>query len=125
MTRTRRFAALRFASLLAVVGGVSGGAGVTTSAGEGGKRAAPSEAGPTKPPLPAIESIQLEPPSLTLADGRDGRQVLVWGVAADGKRFDLSDVATFKPDSDEVAVADGRYLYPAKAGEATVTVSAE
>src|SRR5207237_9896408 len=53
------------------------------------------------------------------------RQVLVGGVAADGKRFDLSDIATFKPDSDNVAVAEGRYLYPVKAGEATVTVSAE
>src|SRR5436190_16132900 len=98
MTRTRRFAALRFTSLLAVAAGVSLGAWVTTSAGEGAKHAGMSEAGPARPPLPAIESIQLEPASLTLADGRDGRQVLVWGVAADGKRFDLSDGATFTPD---------------------------
>src|SRR5687767_10926766 len=56
--------------------------------------AAPESA---KPALPSIESLQLEPASLTLGDGRDGRQVLVWGVTKDGQKFDLTDAATFKP----------------------------
>src|SRR4051812_4145182 len=89
------------------------------------KHADTAEAGPAKPPTPEIESLELQPTSLTLSDGRDGRQVLVWGVTKDGRKFDLSDTATFTPDSDTVAISEGRYIYPAQAGEASVTVLAE
>src|SRR4051812_16300188 len=89
------------------------------------KHADTAEAGPAKPPTPEIESLELQPTSLTLSDGRDGRQVLVWGVTKDGRKFDLSDTATFTPDSDTVIISEGRYVYPAQAGEASVTVSAE
>src|SRR4051812_4476246 len=70
------------------------------------------EAGPAKPPLPAIESLQLEPPALTLENARDGRLVLVWGVAKDGLRYDLTDDATFKPDSASLTIGDDRYIAP-------------
>src|SRR5688500_8347322 len=49
-----------------------------------------SEAAVPAPPLPAIESIQVEPAALTLENARDARLVLVWGVTKDGKRFDLT-----------------------------------
>src|SRR5579884_1530010 len=62
------------------------------------KKAEQAEAGPPKPPVPAIEFLKLEPASLTLDDGRDARQVLVWGVTQDGRKFDLSDEATFRPE---------------------------
>jgi hypothetical protein len=77
------------------------------------------------PALPAITSLQLQPPSLNLSDGRDGRQVLVSGLTEDGHRFDLSDAATFTPDSDDLTISEGRYVYPKRAGEFTVTVAAD
>ena len=49
--------------------------------------ASTAEAAVAKPPLPAIESLQIEPPSLTLENGRDARLVLVWGVTKDGRRY--------------------------------------
>ena len=48
---------------------------------------------PPAPPVPAINRLELQPATLTLTDGRDARQVLVWGVTADGQRFDLSESA--------------------------------
>jgi hypothetical protein len=86
--------------------------------------AAATEAGPAKPPLPAIESLQLEPPSLTLENSRDARLVLVWGLTKDGQRFDLTDAAILKPDSAAVTIGDDRYIAPAAAGDASITVTA-
>ena len=88
------------------------------------KRPESGEAGPARPPLPAIESLQLEPASLTLSDGRDGRQVLVWGVTHDGLKLDLSSDAVFKNDLPLVTISEGRYLYPAQVGEGVMTVTA-
>ena len=87
-------------------------------------RPATTEAGPARPPLPAIESLQLEPPSLTLENARDGRLVLVWGVTKDGQRYDLTDSATFKPDSASAVIGEDRYIAPTAAGDTTFTVSA-
>src|ERR1700722_16701226 len=88
------------------------------------KRPEAGEAGPVKPPMPAIESLQLEPSALVLTDGRDGRQVLVWGITRDGQKFDLSSEAVFKDDLPLVTVAEGRYLYPANPGEGVITITA-
>lgn len=88
------------------------------------KKADPTEAGPAKPTLPPIESIQVEPASLTLTDGRDARQVLVWGVTADGRKFDLSDEASFKSQSAQVDVDAEHFISPREAGEGQVTISA-
>jgi hypothetical protein len=88
------------------------------------KRIETTEAPPPRPPSPAIESLQLEPTNLTLSNGHDGRQVLVWGVTSDGQKFDLSDNAVFKLDTAILTIADGRYLYPVQQGETSVTVSA-
>jgi hypothetical protein len=90
----------------------------------GAKPADPTEAAIARPALPAIESLQLEPASLTLAHGRDARQVLVWGVTKDGQRFDLTDDATLTAGAPAVTVGADRYLTPAAAGECTVTVAA-
>jgi hypothetical protein len=84
-----------------------------------------ADAGPAKPPLPAIESLQLEPASLTLENARDGRLVLVWGVTKDGQRYDFTDAATFKADSAAVTIGADRYVSPAAAGDASVTITAE
>ena len=70
------------------------------------------DAGPEKPPLPAIESLQLDPPSLTLSNIRDGRRALVWGVAADGTKFDVTGDATFKTDSSNLTIDKEDYIYP-------------
>jgi hypothetical protein len=88
------------------------------------KRAESAEALPPRPPTPAIESLQVEPSSLTISNGRDGRQVLVWGVTKDGQKVDLSEEASFKADSPMISIVDGRYLYPVQNGDGSVTVSA-
>jgi hypothetical protein len=81
-------------------------------------------AGPAKPPLPVIDTIQLEPASLTLVDGRDARQVLVWGVTKDGRKFDLSDGATFKTDAQVVSIGADRFITPQETGETVITIAA-
>ena len=104
---------------LLLVGFVLAGASLAAA-----KRAETAESGPAKPGLPEISSLQVEPASLTLHDARDARQVLVWGIAADGQKYDLSDDAKFASDSAVVAVDSDRFVKPVRAGEATVTVSA-
>ena len=47
------------------------------------------------PPLPSIKALTLQPESLTLADGRDERRVLVWGKTEDDELIDLTGVSTF------------------------------
>ncbi|HEX8916224.1 MAG TPA: DUF1549 and DUF1553 domain-containing protein [Humisphaera sp.] len=93
-------------------------------AAHGRESAAGGAEKPKAPPTAAVERIELQPPQLTLADANDARQVLVWGVTADGGRVDLSDSATFSTDAKNLAVTDGRYVQGSAAGEATVTVSA-
>ena len=88
------------------------------------KRAEQAEKAPARPNLPAIESIRIEPDTLTLHDARDARQVLIWGVAKDGQKFDLSDDARLVSDSDVASVGADRFISPLKAGEGTVTISA-
>jgi len=83
-----------------------------------------AEQGPAKPPLPAIDSLQLEPATLSLANLRDGRRVLVWGVAADGRKFDLTADAVFSTDSKNLTIDKENYIYPAAAGEGAVNVTA-
>jgi hypothetical protein len=77
-----------------------------------------------KPATPDIESLQLEPATLTLANPRDGRQVLVWGVTKDGRKFDLTDDATLRSESPTVIVGADRYINATGTGDATIVVSA-
>src|SRR5947209_12850398 len=73
-----------------------------------------------KPATPSIASLQLDPATLTLHDGRDARQVLVYGITADGQRFDLTSDAKFAAQSDAAArVAEGNYVEPVGTGDAT------
>ena len=86
----------------------------------------PTDAEPAvpKPPVPAIESLQVEPPTLTMDHARDARLVLVWGLTKEGQRYDLTDSATFKPDSASVVIGPDGYITPAAAGETSVTITA-
>ena len=100
-------------------------AALLLAAGQAGaKKTEQSESGPARPPLPEIQSIQLEPGSLTLDDHRDARQVLVWGIGKDGQKFDLSDEAKFESDSPAVTVDTDRFITPKEMGEGTVTITA-
>ncbi len=83
-----------------------------------------AESGPPKPPVPAIVSLQLEPSTLTLSDVRDARRVIVYGVAADGRKFDLTDDAKLTTDSEKITVDKENYISPTAAGSAAVNVSA-
>jgi hypothetical protein len=80
---------------------------------------------PAAPPTPPVERLELQPATLTLSDAADARQVLVWGVTADGRRVDLSDVATFAPAADSgLCMVDGRFVRGTQVGDGSVAVSA-
>src|SRR5436305_13337284 len=83
-----------------------------------------ADKGPEKPPLPAIVSLELQPKSLTLTDGRDARQVLVWAIAEDGRRFDVTDLATFSAQSPMLQVGTDHYVHATAAGDGTVLITA-
>jgi len=69
-------------------------------------------------------SLELQPRSITLTDGRDARQVLVWGIAEDGRRFDVTDLATFSAQSPTLQVGTDHYIRATAAGDGTVLVNA-
>src|SRR5437588_2181568 len=117
-----RMRPMRFVAMICLAAGALVGAWGATPAS--GKRSGTMEAGPARPALPAIESIALEPASLVLADGRDGRQVLVWGLTKEGQKFDLTDEAVLKAETPHISIVDGRYVYPAQVGEGAVTITA-
>ncbi|HEU0008822.1 MAG TPA: DUF1549 and DUF1553 domain-containing protein, partial [Verrucomicrobiae bacterium] len=81
-------------------------------------------AAPPAPPLPAIQSLKLEPASLTLRDARDERRVLVLGVVEGGQSVDLTEQASFKSEGASIEVGEKGYLRPKAKGEAAVLVSA-
>ena len=83
-----------------------------------------SSAPPPPPPLPVIQSLKLEPASLTLSDSRDERRVLVIGVAEGGKRIDLTALASFKTDSACVEIVESGYIRPRANGIAEILVKA-
>jgi hypothetical protein len=97
---------------------------VAASPARAEKSAPAAEMAVPKPPLPAIDSLQLEPPTLTLNNARDARLVLVWGLTKDGQRYDLTDAATFKCESAGTTVGPDRYIAPAAVGDTTITVTA-
>jgi hypothetical protein len=86
--------------------------------------AAGDDAAIAQPGMPAIVQLSAEPGSLVISDARDSRQILVWGLAQDGRRFDLSGEATFEAKSNVVSVIEGRYLQAAKVGDETVVIRA-
>ena len=63
---------------------------------------------PAAPPVPAIKSLQIEPASLTLKNGRDERRVLVLGKTESGTLIDLTSAAALKSDTDAVEVDAGK-----------------
>jgi hypothetical protein len=120
-TRSKRRLLVLLASVT-LLGGVIWAAGTARA-----KRAdsGSGDAAPAKLPVPAVSSIRLEPESLVLQDGRDGRQVLVWGITDDGRRYDLTDEAAFKSDSANLSIVDGHFVYPQADGDGTVTITAQ
>src|SRR5579863_5299808 len=88
------------------------------------KKIEQSQPAPPRPALPEIVSIQLEPQSLTLQDASDARQVLVWGIARDGRKFDLSFLAKMHADSALVEIDPAGFISGQKIGEGMVTITA-
>jgi hypothetical protein len=77
-----------------------------------------------RPPLPKITALELEPASLTLEDGRDARQVLVWGKTESGEKIDLTTLAAFKTESANVEVQPDHFIAPKQKGEGKIVISA-
>jgi hypothetical protein len=71
-----------------------------------------------------IRSLRLEPPSLTLLNGRDDRSVLVLGTAVDGQIYDLTVEAVFQSGSPAVQVNDQGLVTAIEKGDTHITVSA-
>jgi hypothetical protein len=76
------------------------------------------------PPIPAIKSLQIEPASLTLKNGRDERRVLVLGKTESGTLIDLTSAAVFKSETAAAEVDSGKYIHAKAKGEGTIKVSA-
>ncbi len=88
------------------------------------EKPASSEAAPPAPPVPAIQSLKLEPASLTLTDARDERRVLVLGVIDGGATIDLTADAKFNTDAASVELGADGYIRPKAAGSAEISVKA-
>src|SRR5262245_6712869 len=86
--------------------------------------ASPATTSVPAPPLPKIQSLKLEPPTLTLKDGRDERRVLVLGKTEGDSFIDLTPEATFKSEAPCVEVAPDGYMRPKSKGSAEVVVKA-
>jgi hypothetical protein len=76
------------------------------------------------PPRLKIESLKLEPETLTLRDGRDERRVLVLGRTENGKLIDLTSEATLKSGAPCVVVTPEGYLHPKSKGSVELLVKA-
>lgn len=81
---------------------------------------------PAKSPTEGVTFSKLAvfPERLELANGWDARRVIVTGVAADGRTFDLTAQAAFAPKGDAVSIDKDGFAVPAKAGETALVVSA-
>jgi len=74
---------------------------------------------------PVPVAIEVVPRSLTLDGPRDVRRVLVTGVAADGTRFDLSDLATIVPPGDGVVIDPAGFAHGSKDGTFLARIKAD
>ncbi|MBK8001836.1 MAG: DUF1549 domain-containing protein [Verrucomicrobia bacterium] len=88
------------------------------------EKAASTQAPPPAPPLPAIRALKLLPESLTLADLRDERRVLVLGVIEGDKTIDLTAVAKFSSDATCVEIGAEGYIRPKSGGAGEIIVKA-
>jgi hypothetical protein len=80
------------------------------------------EAAPPPPALPPIESLSLEPASLTFESGWEAGRVLVWGRTAAGEQIDLTVQAAWQSDSPSIEIKEG-HVYPKNQGEGEATIS--
>ncbi|HTE17318.1 MAG TPA: hypothetical protein VK689_02925, partial [Armatimonadota bacterium] len=72
----------------------------------------------------AIVAVKLQPATLTFANKRDVRRVLVLGVTKDGYQVDLTDKARLTPQGGFVQAHTSGFLSPAKVGSGVVEVAA-
>ncbi len=88
-------------------------------------KTAPAEAtASTKLTQPSIHSLKLEPASITLANGRDERRVLVIGETSSGQKLDLTSEAKFSAESAIVEVDAHGLIKPKAKGETKINISA-
>ena len=70
-----------------------------------------------------LTKLAVFPARLELSGSRDARRVVVTGIAADGRTFDVTAQATFEPQSDAVELDDDGFAVPVRAGETTMAVT--
>ena len=74
--------------------------------------------------LPPIRKLKLEPAQITLHNGRDARKVLVLGETDSKETFDLTALASFKPDSAAIAIDADGWIQARTNVQATLTIVA-
>jgi len=79
---------------------------------------------PSRPPLPAITELRVEPASLRLVEARDGRRLLVAGRSADGAWLDLTWGARITAETSNLRVDEEGFVYPRAAGPGRLAVAA-
>jgi hypothetical protein len=77
------------------------------------------------PPAKTNQYLQLRviPASISLDNARDVRKVIVSGRTADGFWVDLTDAATFKPQTPLISRDKEGYVHPVKAGKTSLGIS--
>src|SRR6266850_5700258 len=110
----------RFVIICTIVVALSGALALAADA----TASSPSPGQAKSPPLPAVRKIRLEPPQITLQDGRDTRRVLVLGETDSKGTVDLTARAVFKSDSPVIEIDAQGYMKARTNGQATITVAA-
>ncbi len=68
-------------------------------------------------PTSKLVSLDVQPASVALKNDREYAQVLVTAVYADGKRCDVTRLATYKASSDAITVSPTGFVRPRKAAD--------
>ncbi|MCC6510589.1 MAG: DUF1553 domain-containing protein, partial [Pirellulaceae bacterium] len=73
-------------------------------------------------PKSKLIKLEAEPASITLTSDRDAAQVLVTAVYDDGKRVDVTRLASYQTDGKALAVSPSGYVRPKSAAKAEIAV---
>jgi hypothetical protein len=72
----------------------------------------------------AIERLQAQPSPLIFSSPEEGRKVLVTGITESGEKIDLTPLAQYKSLDQALRVEQDGFLYPNRAGQGRLLVSA-
>ena len=71
-----------------------------------------------------IDQVLVQPSPLVFASPKEGRKVLVTGITQSGEKIDLTSLAQYKSLDQALRVEQDGFLYPTRAGQARLLISA-